>query len=72
MAWCSLTAGAQGCGVQFVILPLKYGFTPLLMSKLPKEPGLSGDLLQFHLPAFNPISQQQTKIPGFTLVSVQG
>lgn len=33
---------------------------------------MSGDILRFHVPGFNPISQQCTKIPDFLLVSVQG
>lgn len=32
---------------------------------------MSGDVLKFHVPGFNPISQQCTKIPDFILVSVQ-
>lgn len=31
-----------------------------------------GDTLKFHVPGFNRISQQCTKIPDFILVSIQG
>lgn len=42
------------------------------MNRLPRQPYVLGDILKFHVPGFNPISQQCTKIPDFILISVQG
>ena len=49
-----------------------HGFTPVWWTDCQDSLKCRETFLKFHVPVFNPISQQCTKIPYFILVSVQG